>query len=200
MVCLAAGDNEEAIWGQLLVVVVLAAAWGTYSLARKRAKRLPGRGKFSGLAGVVRTAAGRWLGGIIQHRVSTVNNMPIKVAVEQPSAVQRRRDLAGGIELLARDFLVGVIENTDAVDQREVAMRSMCFDELVRRGELWSVASVALKVYVLDNDGLFSKSIHCEAMKELAGRTGKTPDPKDAEITVYGAGLGQSQALAGQES
>jgi hypothetical protein len=38
-VCLASGSGEDAFWGQLLVVVILAAAWGVYSLFRKHQAR-----------------------------------------------------------------------------------------------------------------------------------------------------------------
>ena len=50
-------------------------------------------------------------------------------------------------------------------------MRRLCFAELARRGELWTLASNALKIYTLDEDGFYGKVIRCEAMAELAGRT-----------------------------
>ena len=75
------------------------------------------------------------------------------------------------MELLARNFLVSVVERTDSPDQRDVAMRRLCFVELTRRGELWSLASTALKIYTLDEDGFYGKVIRFEAMAELAGRT-----------------------------
>jgi hypothetical protein len=54
-------------------------------------------------------------------------------------------------------------------------MRRLCFAELARRGELWAIVSSALKIYTLDEDGFYGKVIRCEAMAELAGRTGKSP-------------------------
>ena len=75
------------------------------------------------------------------------------------------------MELLARNFLTGVVEQTNSPDQRDIEMRRLCFTELGRRGELWAIASTALKVYTLDEDGFYGKVIRCEAMAELAGRT-----------------------------
>jgi hypothetical protein len=80
------------------------------------------------------------------------------------------------MELLARDFLVAVVEGIDGDDSRDIAMRKLCFDEIVRRGELSVVASIALRVYTLDKEGFYGKSIRCEAMEELATRTGKLTD------------------------
>ncbi|MCJ7728392.1 MAG: hypothetical protein MUO27_00680 [Sedimentisphaerales bacterium] len=145
---LAAGDNEDAFWIQLLVVVILAAGVGIYGMAKSRAKRV--------------------------ERES--NDETIETLIEQPMLRVKRRDLTSGMELLARDFLVGVVEQAGAVDHRDIAMQRLCFFELVRRGELWAVASNALKVYVLDEGKLFSKGICCEAMKELAERTAKVAE------------------------
>ena len=86
------------------------------------------------------------------------------------------------MELLARNFLTGVVEQTNSPDQRDIEMRRLCFAELTRRGELWAIASTALKVYTLDEDGFYGKIIRCEAMAELAGRTrpgeGAAEDPE----------------------
>ena len=94
------------------------------------------------------------------------------------------KDLKSGMELLAKDFLVGVVEETNAVDRLDIAMRRMCFNELIRREELSAIASDALKVYILDEGGFYGKVIQCAAMKELAGRTGKTPQSREGHQTV----------------
>jgi len=143
---LAAGNNEDAFWVQLLVVVVLAAGAGTYSAVKSRIRRIKRK----------------------------ANDEIIETIFEQPRPSLKKRDLKSGMELLARDFLVGVVEQTETAGRRDVAMRSMCFAELVRRNELWAVASDALKVYTLDADGFYGKSIQCEAMRELSTRT--SPD------------------------
>jgi predicted nucleic-acid-binding protein len=145
MFCLAAGDNEDAFWVQLLVVVILVAGVGIYGMVKSRARRV--------------------------KRESS--DETIETLIKQPTPRTKRRDLTSGMEMLASDFLVGIVEQTDTVDQRDIAMQQLCFAELVRRRGLWAVASEALKVYVLDDGKLFSKEICCEAMKELAERTGK---------------------------
>jgi hypothetical protein len=81
------------------------------------------------------------------------------------------------MELLAVDFLVGVVERTGLSDQRDITMQRLCFAELVRRGGLRAVASYALKVYILDGEEFYGKSIQCEAMRELSSRTGTDKPP-----------------------
>jgi hypothetical protein len=167
---LAAGDNEDTFWIQLLVVVILAAGVGIYGMAKSRAKRL--------------------------ERES--NDETIETIIEQPTPRTKRRDLTSGMELLARDFLVGVVEQTGAADQRDIAMQRLCFAELVRRGELWAVASNALKVYVLDEGKLFSKWICCEAMKELAERTAKVAEQFDGSTSLAAGKLTAPSKVEGQ--
>jgi hypothetical protein len=55
----------------------------------------------------------------------------------------------------------------------------LCFTELVRRGELSAVAGKALAVYTLDEHGFYGKIIRCEAMKELATRTGSSAESEN---------------------
>jgi hypothetical protein len=141
---LAAGNNEDNFWVQLLVVVMLAAGAGIYGLVKSRAK-------------VARREA---------------SDEVIEALIEQPSVSQKKRELHRGMELLDRVFLVGVIEHTDSADQRDITMRRLCFTEIVRRGELVAVASDALRVYTVDAQGFYGKSIRCWAMNELAARTG----------------------------
>ncbi len=154
---LATGDGEDTFWTQLLVVVVLAAGVGIYGMVKSRAKRI--------------------------ERES--NDETIETIIEQPMPLAKRRDLTSGMELLARDFLVEIVEQTDTVDRRDIAMQRLSFDELVRRRGLWAVASEALKVYVLDEGNLFGKKICCEAMKELAARTGKVAEQTAGRTAVH---------------
>ena len=72
------------------------------------------------------------------------------------------------MELLNTDFLVEVVERTETVDRRDASMRGLCFNELLRRSELSAVASDALKVYTLDKDGFYGKTIRYEAMRMLS--------------------------------
>ena len=169
VIMLGAVEEEGTFWTQLLMLVMLAAGAGIYILFKNRTKRLKQQ--------------------IHDETIETIISAPkssAKIAVpaqpaslpgrriEWPSPAEikpRQKDLAGGMELLARNFLTGVVERTDSPDQRDITMRCLCFNELARRNELWSLASAALKVYTLDEDGFYGKVIRCQAMAELAGRT-----------------------------
>ena len=143
VIVLGAAEDEGTFWIQLLMVVILAAGVGIYGLVKSRTKRLE----------------------------RETRDEIIETIIEPPKSLVKKHNLSGGMELLARNFLVGVVEQTDSPGQRDIEMRRLCFAELVRRGELWAVASIHLKVYTLDEDGFYGKVIRCEAMAELAGRT-----------------------------
>jgi hypothetical protein len=81
------------------------------------------------------------------------------------------RNLAGGMDLLEMDFLLGVIENTDGEDKNDVSMRRLSFNEVLRRNQQSEIDSAALTVYSVDEKGLYGKDIQCAAMKELTRRT-----------------------------
>jgi hypothetical protein len=81
------------------------------------------------------------------------------------------RNLAGGMDLLEMDFLLGVIENTDGEDKNDVAMRRLSFNEVLRRNQQSDIDSAALSVYAVDEKDIYGKDIQCAAMKELTRRT-----------------------------
>jgi len=83
----------------------------------------------------------------------------------------RDKDLAGGMEILDLDFLLNVVESTEGEDKNDVAMRRLTFDELLRRDQLDTIDSNALKVYAINDGSLYGKVIQCEAMKVLTERT-----------------------------
>ena len=152
VIVLGAVEDEGTFWIQLLMVVILAAGVGIYGLVKSRVKRVE----------------------------QEAHDEIIETIIEPPKPIVKKRTLSGGMELLARNFLVGVVEKTDSPDQRDIEMRRLCFAELVRRGELWALASNALKVYTLDKDEFYGKIIRCEAMAELAGRTRPGEDAADS--------------------
>jgi len=82
-----------------------------------------------------------------------------------------QRNLAGGMDLLELDFLLGVIENINGEDKNDVAMRKLAFNEALRRNQQNEIDSAALSVYAVDEKGLYGKDIQCAAMKELYRRT-----------------------------
>ena len=81
------------------------------------------------------------------------------------------RNLAGGMEMLVLDFLLGVIENIDGEDKNDVAMRKLSFNEALRRNQQNEIDSPALTVYAVDEKNLYGKDIQCAALKELTRRT-----------------------------
>ncbi len=83
------------------------------------------------------------------------------------------KDLAGGMELLDLDFLLSIVENTEGNDKNDVTMRRLTFDELLRREQLGTIDSNALKVYAVNDGNLYGKTIQCEAMKVLTERTSR---------------------------
>lgn len=81
------------------------------------------------------------------------------------------RNLAGGMEMLELEFLLGVIERTDGANKTDVEMRKLSFNEVLRRKEQTEVDSGVLSLYAVDGSGLYGKGIQCAAMQELTRRT-----------------------------
>lgn len=159
VIVMGAVEDEATFWIQLLMIVILAAGAGTYVMVKSRAKRIERQTHDETIEAIIAP----------QKPLATGHVSPERPAVGEIKP--RRRDLSGGMELLARNFLTGVVEQTDSPDQRDIEMRRLCFAELTRRGELWAIVSTTLKVYTLDKDGFYGKIIRCEAMAELSGRT-----------------------------
>ena len=162
VIIMGAVEDEGTFWIQLLMVVMLVAGVGIYGLVKSRKK-------------IERQMYDKTIETIIAPAIPRAAG---HVSPEKPVAAQikpRQRDLSGGMELLARNFLVSVVEWPDSPDRRDIEMRRLCFTELTRRGELWAISSIALKVYTLDEDGFYGKIIRSEAMAELAGRTADKP-------------------------
>ena len=185
--------GEDTVWAQILVLVVLASAWGVYSLVKRKPnkfeeeqgyyeaapsrqtqwhrrkrglKELKGRGfgLFSKTAELIASSK-KGLFDSGAGKTGREGKQKVKAAGE------RRRDLDSGMEMLERELLVRVIENTKGKEKNDVMMRKFSFNELVRRGELKAADSNTLKIYALNEGNLYGKDIQCEAMKELAERT-----------------------------
>ena len=91
--------------------------------------------------------------------------------VTMEKKTRNARNLAGGMDLLEMDFLLGVIENTDGDDKNDVAMRRLSFNEVLRRNQQSEIDSASMTVYAVDEKDLYGKDIQCAAMKELTRRT-----------------------------
>ena len=187
--------GEDTIWMQMLVLVILAASVGIYGLVKARAKQFgEGEHSYGGVAGSAQTQP-RWQNKAIRELKDKGLGVFSKTAqskaiIEEPVfdfgagdiasggklknefGKGRGKDLAGGMEMLEQDFLVGTVEKTKGDDNDDVMMRKLSFNELLRRGQLKAAGSKALKVYAVNKGNLYGKDIQCEAMKELAERTG----------------------------
>lgn len=113
-----------------------------------------------------------------EKKSETKRTGPTKATELRPSAkgpsgdeLAKERNLAGGMEMLELDFLLGVIENTKGGDKNDVSMRKLSFNEVLRREQQNTIDSTALTVYTVDEGNLYGKDIQCEAMKELTKRT-----------------------------
>lgn len=191
-VILAAGDGEDTLWMSLLVLMIVVTAWAVYGVVKTRVGGFKGKSGYYGRYGrgrsrrerllrAIRQGKEKWLDGLVERvKERTFSRLAGSGSTASEGAGDKKemkwgkvgRDLGGGTELLGREFLVGVIEDTDGSDERDVSMRRMSFEELVRRGELGRSSSEALKVYAVDEGHLYGKVIQCEALEELARRTG----------------------------
>lgn len=125
----------------------------------------------------------------IRERKGAVKRMPANKIVEMSStkanpsdtdgqekqeddpAEEKNKDLRSGMEMLEPDFLLSIVENTNGNDPNDVTMRKLNFYELLRRQQLNTIDSNALKVYAVNERNLYDKTIQCEALKVLAERT-----------------------------
>jgi hypothetical protein len=181
VIVMGAVEDEGTFWIQLLMMIMLAAGAGIYILIKSRAKHIERQTHDEVIETIIELPKPFATGHASLQR-------PVVLEIKPP-----RRNLSGGMELLARNFLVSVVERIDSADQRDIAMRRLCFTELSRRGELWAIASIALKIYTLDEDGFYGKVIRCEAMAQLAGRT-RPGEPQNGVETQNISPAGHEQA------
>jgi hypothetical protein len=192
-------DEEGTFWIQLLVLIVLGAVVGIGSLIKTRAKRFKTQEQH-GPEGGVRSPSHR------RRQIEAFQKLKdkyveITLKTEQPKTIIKEpkfdfeaaersrggkqvketdkatgRDVASGMEILELDFLLSIVEKTKGRNKKDVMMRKLVFNELVRRQQLGAVDSGVLNVYILNKSKLYSKDIQCEAMKALAERTKHSHD------------------------
>lgn len=181
--------GDDTFWVQLLVIVVLAAGVGIYSLVRKKSHKLEEHQDYTSYENAaggqrqwrwkiqpshkgteqVKTTVGAPLPKTQQTRSSTV-----QVRKQQTfgfATESKARDLQGGMELLELGFLLSVLEDMSSAEVSDVTMRKLSFEEILRRDKLNRVSSKALKIYAKDEHGFYGRQIQCEAMKQLSQRT-----------------------------
>jgi hypothetical protein len=177
--------GDDTIWVQMLVIVILAVSLGVFSLVKTRANKSeeesqsqsqrkwakPSAIKHSQAHLAVPAGKTFNLSGVARQSVEAKAKTEAK---SEDLHKKEKRDLQSGMELLELDFLLKVVENTnDGSDEKDIAIRKLNFEELLRRGELNQAGSKALKEYAVNKGNLYGKDIQCEAMKNLAERTAK---------------------------
>jgi len=178
-------DDESTFWMQMLVLVVLASLVWVGGLIKARKKRFKGQEQYHTAAGRLAASQLCRAAKVLLELKAKCADIFLKVAqrkavVEEPmfdfashdiTGREKPKDLAGGMEMLERDFLVSIVEKTQGNDKNDVMLRKLGFNELVRRGELKAADSKSLKAYAINQGSLYDKRIQCEALKELAERT-----------------------------
>ena len=187
-------DGEDAIWMQMLVLVILVALLGGGSLVKTRVSSFKDEQQNYPEGG---GTSYTWLHRLIKplkelkkKRLGILETAQSKATIKEPvlfdtpdaagrerpkgeAAQGKGRDLAGGMEMLELDFLLSVVENTKGDDKNDVMVRKLNFNELLRREQLNEIDGNALKVYAVDEGNLYGKDIQCQAIKELTVRTAR---------------------------
>ncbi len=193
-------DEENTFWIQMLVLVILVAVVGIVSLIKTRANRFKTQKQYqpegAGRPHRPQSRRGRQIEALESLKELKDKCLGIFLKTAQPKTITegpmfdfeaadiasqgkqkneidkaRRKDVASGMELLELDFLLRVVENTKGDNKKDVMMRKLVFNELLRREQLDAVDSDALNAYTINEGNLYNKDIQCGAMKELTERT-----------------------------
>jgi hypothetical protein len=178
-------DEDGNFWTQILVLVVLGSVVGIISLIRTRAKKFKAqkqhRPKGSGRpyrqgSEQIRAVKDKYVEFFLKTAQPKTDSQELLFDFEAADKVKvgkskKERDLNSGMEILDLDFMVKVVENTKGRNKKNVMMRKLVFNELVRREQLDLISSKTLNIYTINKSKVYSKNIQCEAMRELAKRT-----------------------------
>jgi hypothetical protein len=177
--------GDDTIWVQMLVIVILAVSLGIFSLAKTKTNKSEGESqpqsqrKWAKPSAVRHSQAHLAVPADKTFNLSSVARQSVEAKAKTEAKSEdlhkkRERDLQSGMELLGLDFLLSIVENTNGGDdEKDVVIRKLNFEELLRRGELNQAESKALKEYAVNKGNLYGKDIQCEALKNLAKRTAK---------------------------
>lgn len=175
-------EGNDTFWIQMLVLVILVASFGVFSFIKTKSSR--GREQqqdcIENVPGGAAERRWRWqiqpLRGNTARQTAAARQSPAKSQNVAAKLMKKQKDLQSGMELLELDFLLSVVEDTKGTDSNNVTMRKLGFDELARRNKLHTVDSNALKVYAKNTNGLYGKTIQCEAIEQLTERTAHRRD------------------------
>ncbi len=184
-------DEEGTFWIKLLVLIILGVVVGIGSLIKRRVQRLKTQEQHRPV-GAVRSANQR------KRRVEAFQELKDKyiekfLKTEQPKTIIKeptfdfeaaetaggrkeigkteKKDLASGMEILELDFLLSIVEKMKGKSKKDVTMRKLAFNELIRREQVVAVNSKALNFYTINKRNIYEKNIQCAAMQAMAERT-----------------------------
>jgi hypothetical protein len=178
-------DEESTFWITVLMLVVLGGVVGVVSLIKTRAKRFKTQKQYRADISnrtyrpgeeQIRTVKDKYIEFFLKTAPTKKNTKEPMFDFESADKVssgehKEGRDVSSGMELLELDFLVKIVENTKGRNKKDVMMRKLVFDELLRREQVTAVDSKALNIYTMNKSKLYNKEIQCAAMKALAERT-----------------------------
>ena len=157
---------EDAFWMQIMVLVLVAAGWGLYNLIKTKPGRFEEQEQNHSKPAHIQNASAKAPQRPARNPVMTSPPPP-----DNKSPGKSRKDLHSGMELLESDFLLTAVENAAKPCRRDITIRSLTFDELLRRDQLGRIDSNALRAYAVNKGNLYDKHIQCAAIKELSNRT-----------------------------
>ena len=209
------GDQASSFWMQILVFLIAAVFFGVYSLIKNNRSEHEDQQQNLPEEAHAHYAKSRWRFKLphkpvalrrcsVQKYIAKMKNAPHNIPnlsqeskldydslgmdgqnpKKQP-ATKMNKDVHSGMDLLELGFMLSVVENTKGNDQNDVTMRKLNFNEVFRREKLSQVKSKALTVYAINQGGLYSKDIQCEAMGELAERTMRMNSDEAFQPAVY---------------
>jgi len=186
-IILAAGSNDEegTFWIRMLMLVVLLAVVGLGSLIKTRAKKFKAQKQhWAGDKSRPHNQPDEQTRAVKDKYIEFfLKTAPTKKFTEEPmfdfetadkagsGRLQEDRDVSSGMEILDLDFLVKIAENTKGRSKKDVMMRKLVLNELLRRDQVSAVDSKALRIYTINKRNVYDKKIQCGAMKALAERT-----------------------------
>jgi hypothetical protein len=188
-------DEEGTFWIQLLVLIILGVVVGIGSLIKTRSKRLKTQEQYRSKGAVIVSRRKRQIEAFQALKDKYVEKF---LKTEQPKTIikeptfdfevaetasgrkkigkTKKKDLVSGMEILELDFLLSIVEKTKGKNKKDVTMRKLAFNELIRREQVAAVDSKALNFYTLNKRNIYEKNIQCIAMKALAERTKSRPE------------------------
>jgi len=173
-----AGDSEGTFWVVILMIVLLSCGAGIWSVVKRKASEKDWQMEeilYPSQTQEQTMDSKKIAYEVISPEGNSVS-LPTSDEPQKSAAPKRHRqkktsDRENGLELLDLPFLIKVVGNVGDGEKNDIEMRKIAFSELVRREQLSCVEGNVLKVYAKNPENIFGKSIQCQAIAELAGRT-----------------------------